>query len=354
MHQSKFMLSLFVEHMLENPGERRRECEKVIRYVMAHKIPKQIEHLENLVELNDVDCLDNLRMPRGPFTKLCYLVKNVGGLTDSKYVTVKEKVALFLFILAHHKKMRIVLYDFKRSMQTVSKYFHEVLAAFLKLHTMFLVTPIPIGDDCTNLRWKFFKGCLGALDGTYIKVKVNESDKGRYRTRNGDIAVNVMVVCDINQNFIYLLTGWEGSAADCRVLRDAINRPHGLKVPHGNYYLCDNGYANGDGFLTPYKGVWYHLDEWGLLKQRWAVLHSQTFYSIQTQNRIIMACALLHNFIRLEMQVDPLEDELDNLDSDNEKDNGVEYIDDVQSTPAWTNYREELATKMFYEWSGLG
>lgn len=31
--------------------------------------------------------------------------------------------------------------------------------------------------------------------------------------------------------FIYVLPGWEGSAADGRVLRDALLRPHGLKVP---------------------------------------------------------------------------------------------------------------------------
>ncbi|KAG8375017.1 hypothetical protein BUALT_Bualt10G0055800 [Buddleja alternifolia] len=91
-------------------------------------------------------------------------------------------------------------------------------------------------------------------------MKVTRED---IEQEKGDIAVNALVVCDINQNFIYLLTGWEGSTVDCSVLRDAINRPHGLKVPHGNYYLCDNGYANGDGFLTPYKGVQYHLDEWG-------------------------------------------------------------------------------------------
>ena len=29
----------------------------------------------------------------------------------------------------------------------------------------------------------------------------------------------------------------------------------------GYYYLCDNGYANSEGFLTPYKGVCYHLKE---------------------------------------------------------------------------------------------
>ncbi|KAL0403831.1 UNVERIFIED_CONTAM: hypothetical protein Sradi_2023900 [Sesamum radiatum] len=30
----------------------------------------------------------------------------------------------------------------------------------------------------------------------------------------------------------------------------------------GNYYLCDNGYANSEGFLTLYRGVRYHLREW--------------------------------------------------------------------------------------------
>jgi hypothetical protein len=33
--------------------------------------------------------------------------------------------------------------------------------------------------------------------------------------------------------FIYVLVGWEGSSSDSRVLRDAISRPNGLKVPIG-------------------------------------------------------------------------------------------------------------------------
>ena len=31
----------------------------------------------------------------------------------------------------------------------------------------------------------------------------------------------------------YVLSGWEGSAQDSRVLRDAISRPNGLVVPNG-------------------------------------------------------------------------------------------------------------------------
>lgn len=49
----------------------------------------------------------------------------------------------------------------------------------------------------------------------------------------GEISVNILAVCDKNMNFVYLLTGWEGSAADSRVLRDAVTRPDGFKVPIG-------------------------------------------------------------------------------------------------------------------------
>ncbi|KAG6470236.1 hypothetical protein ZIOFF_071298 [Zingiber officinale] len=62
--------------------------------------------------------------------------------------------------------------------------------------------------------------------------------------------------------FTYVLSGWEGSAADSRVLRDAITRKNGLKVPHGYYYLVDAGYTNCEGFLAPYRGQRYHLNEW--------------------------------------------------------------------------------------------
>ncbi|QHO40356.1 DDE_4 domain-containing protein [Arachis hypogaea] len=109
-------------------------------------------------------------------------------------------------------------------------------------------------------RWKWFKDCLGALDGTHIKVNVLEADKPRYRNRKGDITTNVLGVVAPDMQFIYVLAGWEGSAADSRVLRDALFR-NGFSVPQGHYYLCDAGYMNCEGFLAPYRGQKYHLSE---------------------------------------------------------------------------------------------
>ncbi|KAJ0034937.1 hypothetical protein Pint_25937 [Pistacia integerrima] len=46
-----------------------------------------------------------------------------------------------------------------------------------------------------------------------------------------NIAMNVLAVCTPKMQFIYILPGWEGSSVDGRVLRDAISRRNGLKVP---------------------------------------------------------------------------------------------------------------------------
>lgn len=64
-------------------------------------------------------------------------------------------------------------------------------------------------------------------------MNVSVEDKPKYRNRKGEITTNVLGACSPNLKFQYVLTGWEGSAADGRVLRDAIYR-HGLVVPTGN------------------------------------------------------------------------------------------------------------------------
>ncbi|XLR32167.1 hypothetical protein S83_060067, partial [Arachis hypogaea] len=74
-------------------------------------------------------------------------------------------------------------------------------------------------------------GCLGALDGTYINVTVSEKDKSRYQTRKGKISTNVLGVCNRDMNFVYILSGWEGSASNSRIFSDAISHCNNLNIP---------------------------------------------------------------------------------------------------------------------------
>ncbi len=88
-------------------------------------------------------------------------------------------------------------------------------------------------SSAVDSRFYSFQGCLGALDGTYIRVDVPLLQQPMYRNRKGQVAVNVLGVCDRHMRFVYVLTGWEGSAADAKVLGDAMSRPNGFKVPAG-------------------------------------------------------------------------------------------------------------------------
>ncbi|CAA0842090.1 Unknown protein, partial [Striga hermonthica] len=191
-------------------------------------------------------------------------------------------------------------------------------------------------------------GCLGALDGTYIPVRVPSHMHGRYRNRKTSICVNVLGVCNREMNFSYVLTGWEGSAADSRVLRDAVHRNGGLRVPIDDF---------GDGNRAPtnYREL-FNLRHararnviersFGVLKMRWAVLRSKTFFSIATQNKIILACCLLQNYIRASMNVDPMEFDGESFVSQSENHSGEdppEYVDVVDPTPEFSNWRDTLA-----------
>ena len=57
----------------------------------------------------------------------------------------------------------------------------------------------------------------------------------RFRDRKG-VTQNVLVAVTPNKSFTYVMTGWEGSANDFTVLKDALSLPppHGLRVYEGN------------------------------------------------------------------------------------------------------------------------
>ncbi|XP_047976969.1 uncharacterized protein LOC125218265 isoform X2 [Salvia hispanica] len=262
-HQINMLLISLMITLIGPQSRKRKRLDRINQSFMVNSFPTHVRHLDRLVRLTDKSCVDNLRMDRNTFGRLCRILRDSVGLIDQKFVTVEEQVAMFLCVLSHHKKSRIVGYNFIRSSQTVSKYIHIVLRGILSLHSLFLVKPTPIDDACTDRRWKWFKGCIGALHGTYINVRVPIADAPRYRNRKGHITTNTLAACDPELRFTYLLPRWEGSAGDSRILQDAVSRPLGLKVPKGCYYLCDNAYANAEGFVTQYKGVRYHLKEWG-------------------------------------------------------------------------------------------
>ncbi|KAK0590354.1 hypothetical protein LWI29_025751 [Acer saccharum] len=132
-------------------------------------------------------------------------------------------------------------------------------------------------------------------------------DRGLVAVKNFKKGVKLLFV----PPSLVITSDLEGSATDSRVLRDAITRHNGLKVPFGNYYLADAGYTNGHGFLAPYR------------------------------------------VIRMYMSVDPEEYTpitLDDLPIGEDYPNELESIDVIGGSDEWSQWRDDLAREIFDAW----
>ena len=139
----------------------------------------------------------------------------------------------------------------------------EVYGTYIRLPT----SETPISTKITrSILLHAFKDCVGSLDGTHIPAHVPEERCAAYQNQKGQLSQNVLAACDTDMKFTYILSGWEGSAANGRVFEDA--RSTNFTIPEGRFYLSDAGYAISDYLLVPYRGVRYHIKEWGQSRQR--------------------------------------------------------------------------------------
>jgi len=132
-------------------------------------------------------------------------------------------------------------------------------------YTMFVFPPSgdPVSPEIRNNPkfWPYFKDAIGALDGSHISASPPAHSCSAYRNRKGFLSQNCLFACGFNLLFTYSLTGWEGSASDARLYDDACSTD--LYIPDGKYLLGDLGFPLKKCLLVPYRGVQYHLAEWG-------------------------------------------------------------------------------------------
>ncbi|CAN1294423.1 hypothetical protein LINPERPRIM_LOCUS22454 [Linum perenne] len=70
-------------------------------------------------------------MDKKTFKHFCKELKEHGGLSSSKNVTVEEQVAIFLRVLTHFNTARDGAELFQHSTATISKYLRRVLKAVI-------------------------------------------------------------------------------------------------------------------------------------------------------------------------------------------------------------------------------
>ncbi|KAL5550387.1 hypothetical protein UlMin_000563 [Ulmus minor] len=313
--------------------------DSVIRKIRRQsRIPKHVssfsghEKMCELITGHEGLLLEHIRMNRDCFHRLVTLFTVQNRLQETHTLTVQEQLMMFLTMVAHGDSNRRTSYEWKHSGETVSRYIDTISSHLVQLASRFIVPP-DFDDVSTviaeNRRFSpYFRGCVGAIDGTHIPCVVDADVAAAYRNRKGFTSQNVMAVVDFEMKFTYLVAGWEGSCHDARVLNVATSNPAFMfpHAPEGKYYLVDAGYKNKPGFLAPFRGQNYHLHDrrredddrrkemfnyrhaslrnviertFGVWKSRFRILRGILRYPLEKQRDIVIACAVLHNFIKL-------------------------------------------------------
>ncbi|KAA0038310.1 retrotransposon protein [Cucumis melo var. makuwa] len=89
-------------------------------------------------------------MDRRTFAILYHLLQTVSGLSSTEVVDVEEMVAMFLHVLAHDVKNRVIQREFVRSGETVSGHFNLVLLAVVRLYEELIKRPVPVTNNCND------------------------------------------------------------------------------------------------------------------------------------------------------------------------------------------------------------
>ncbi|KAL9671412.1 hypothetical protein QQ045_008980 [Rhodiola kirilowii] len=292
---------------------------------------KGSDFVSEILNSPDDVCRDMLRMDKHVFQKLCDVLRQRSLLRDTSGMMIEEQLSIFLNIVGHNERNRVIQERFRHSGETISRYFNSVLKAIKSLSREFLEPPpfdTPSDILKSNRFYPYFKDCVGVIDGMHIPANVPAKDQPRFRNAKGILSQNVLAACTFDLQFIFVYPGWEGSATDSRVLQAVLEDPdqNFPQLPEGKYYLVDSGYSHVQGFIAPFPGVRYNIGEFRganklprsaqelfnhrhsfltnairksffVLKERFPILKLAPQYAFEIQRDLVIATCVLHNFV---------------------------------------------------------
>ncbi|XP_050290216.1 protein ALP1-like [Quercus robur] len=308
---------------------------------------------------NPRTCYELFGMDRPTFTSLCNYLRTHKFLTNSHWITVEEAVGMFLLIVGHNVRIRVIADHFQHSTKIVDRQFKEIVRAICHLGK-FIIRPSQSNEVHPRIAnntkfFPYFKKCIGAIDRSYISAWALASKLVSYSNRKATITHNIMCACDFDMKFTFVYTGWEGTANDSRVFLDALQRwplfsgfwlsMHlGVSTSYHieRYHLRDfRGWDRPEGakelFSYRHSSLCNVIERcFGILKAQFPVLKMMPRYKPCRQGNVMRACCTIHNFIRMTTRNDRLftQFNIDNLtvegeggDNSDESSHTVDLID---------------------------
>jgi hypothetical protein len=193
-------------------------------------------------------------------------------LRGSRGVDIEEKLGIFLYIVSKGASQSDASEFFDRLKATISICFDQVLRAMVILHAHEVQLPGPDNPEGfqriqqSKKYFPFFKGCIGAIDGTHIYISLSERGKGDTILKSQRRKDAKRPCCMYFRPPALLRFSW--LALTTQDSYKTLSTRNVFSIPPGKFYLADAGYSCRWPFLVPYHGIRYHLREQNLSNLR--------------------------------------------------------------------------------------
>ncbi|XP_036332451.1 protein ALP1-like [Rhagoletis pomonella] len=185
-------------------------------------------------------------------------------------------------------------------------------------------------ETCMTI-WDLLADCVGSIDGKHINITCPANSGSMYYNYKGNYSIVLLAVCDANYTFTCVDIGAYGSQSDGGVyhfskLADAIENdrlglPHdqplpGETEPFPHYLVGDAAFPLRRYLMRPYPGRGIPEEQeyfnkrlsrarrvienaFGILTAKWRILRTTLCMAPKNAEQIVIACIVLHNFIKL-------------------------------------------------------
>ena len=112
----------------------RRRRRQLPRAPYVNHAAEREEYINSVLHGTEINCVNQLRMKPMAFHRLCHILTEGEHVRPTIHMSVTEQVFIFLHIISHNVRFRVMGSRIYRSTETVHRYFKVILRGVLKLY----------------------------------------------------------------------------------------------------------------------------------------------------------------------------------------------------------------------------
>lgn len=305
--------------------EERREAQGLGANLIPEMRETDPESFKNFFRMEPMYYDELLELVKPHITKQDTTMRNA--------IKAEDKLAVTLRFLAGGSSYKELMYSFRISKSSISKFVPEVCDTIYDiLKNRYCKLPdsnekwLEVAKNFHE-QWQF-PHCLGAIDGKHINIRCPPSTGSQFFNYKKQFSVVLLGIADANAKFIAFDLGSQGSQSDGGILKNsplssicdspdiprpsAIGSQPGLPIPY--YLIGDEAFALSAHMMKPYphrsaigdeKVFNYRLSRarriienaFGVMSARFRILLRTMELNPQNAISVTRACIILHNFL---------------------------------------------------------